>query len=500
VEVVAVSIKNMFESIIADGEDDEPETGEADGGMTDGGGLMAEEGGEDFGDLGGLDEEGGGGFGDDEVGQMDHAGANTDELEHRLDELENEVGSLSSTVSTVRTENEQISDSVEEVEENVRKLLDIYEMVTRGVNPFADDIDAGMGHNGVGDGSSFGLFADDGGQEGGGENLDEDVASADAEGFFDEDLVEDPGDAEPAGGDPTGGGDVDDVLPESENADPDEPDASVDEEFEDDFVEFDDAAEDGDDGGGKSFQELKNEYEDGDAEWDGEPASAADAGETAGTEADSTKNTEDGGLAEDELFEEVIEDDGFDAAGSDLPADPETDAPEPTPGATGDRPAQDEPATEVTPEQAESAAETSPAESPGAATPDQAPATDVATGSASAGTPAEETPYLATLPGGLATDLIVVEWLEFLTDASGYREAARAIDYYEDIDWIGPAVAEDLQEYLGGFDEVEASGDGLTIDDHTTSLEYISQLDGAGGASVALSKVLGGGGGRGLQR
>jgi flagellar protein FlaE len=95
--------------------------------------------------------------------------------------------------------------------------------------------------------------------------------------------------------------------------------------------------------------------------------------------------------------------------------------------------------------------------------------------------------------------MIVVEWLEYLTDASGYRETARAIDYYEDIEWIGPGVAEDLREYLRGFDDVDGGGDGLTIDDHTTSLEYISQLDGTGGASVALSK-LGGGGGRGIQR
>jgi len=96
--------------------------------------------------------------------------------------------------------------------------------------------------------------------------------------------------------------------------------------------------------------------------------------------------------------------------------------------------------------------------------------------------------------------MIVVEWLEYLTEAAGYRGTARAIDYYEEIDWVGPDVADELQEYLRGFDEADGGDDGLTIDDHTTSLEYISQLDGCGGASAALSQLVGGGGGRGLQR
>jgi flagellar protein FlaE len=48
------------------------------------------------------------------------------------------------------------------------------------------------------------------------------------------------------------------------------------------------------------------------------------------------------------------------------------------------------------------------------------------------------------------------------------------------------------------------SGDaGLTIDHHTQSLQYISQLDGDAAESVALSKLLGGprgGGSDGIQR
>ncbi|SFR98472.1 flagellar protein FlaE [Halomicrobium zhouii] len=473
--LVGMSIKNMFDSILSD-EDD----GDAAGGdeMADGGGLMAEDGDgdDDFGDLGGLGGDEGGdeldGFGGDEFGDMDDAaGADTDELEHRLDELENEVGSLSSTVSTVRTENEQISESVDEVQENVRKLLDIYEMVTRGVNPFADDIEAGMG-GGMGGESSFGLFddGDDGGNEE--EDIDDGIANADAEGFFDEDLVEDDADA---------GDSVDDMFGDDGGDDAFEDDGgSFDEEFEDDF---DDDGGDGGDGG-KSFQELKDEYDSGDAEWaDGEAPDDEGGddfddgleGDELFEEDDFEDESDDDGLEGDELFEDDgFEDEEFGDVVDESTADDEPTAPEAEPGAGTDQPS-------ATDQSAETATE-----SETAATADSA-ATDGGK------------PYLATLPSGFASDLIVVEWLEFLLQQAGHREAARAIDYYETIDWIDEDVAADLQEVLRGFDDVGGGDGGLTIDHHTRSLQYISQLDDDSGQAVALSKLVGGGA-DGLQR
>lgn len=97
-----------------------------------------------------------------------------EELEGRVNELETEITSLSSTVNTIRSENEEISETVESVEENVRKLLDVYEMVTRGINPFTDDVEAG------GQAGSLGLFGADADDEADDE-LDEDVASAGAD-------------------------------------------------------------------------------------------------------------------------------------------------------------------------------------------------------------------------------------------------------------------------------------------------------------------------------
>ena len=62
------------------------------------------------------------------------------------------------------------------------------------------------------------------------------------------------------------------------------------------------------------------------------------------------------------------------------------------------------------------------------------------------------------------------------------------------------SVADDLADYLRGFDDVDDSGSGLTIEHHTESLRYISQLDEDSGAdAVALSKLVGGGS-DGLQR
>lgn len=107
------------------------------------------------------------------------------DLEPRIEQLEEEVSNLSSTVSTVRTENEQISDAVGEVEENVRKLLDIYKMVTKGVNPFVDQQSGGVAA--AVDENTLGIFEDDDDdtpEEA--EDLDDDVMEAEAEAFFDD--------------------------------------------------------------------------------------------------------------------------------------------------------------------------------------------------------------------------------------------------------------------------------------------------------------------------
>jgi flagellar protein FlaE len=107
-------------------------------------------------------------------------------------------------------------------------------------------------------------------------------------------------------------------------------------------------------------------------------------------------------------------------------------------------------------------------------------------------------PYLRSMPEGYAADLLVMEWLEYLIAESDVREASEAIAYYERIDWIDEAVADDLRSYLAGF-ETAGSGGTLTIDHHTQSLRYISQLNGDTADQVAM-QMMSGGGGDGLQR
>lgn len=179
----------------------------------------ATDGGDPFGDDLEDDAFGDGGLDGEMLFDEDDDEYANEELESRIDEVETELASLSSTVNTIRSENEEISDTVQETEENVRKLLDVYEMVTRGINPFTDDVEGGGSASG-----SLGLF-DSGGEEENDDDLDAEVADADADSFFDDDI-----EAEEET-DPT-----DQEREESE--------------------------------GGTSFDDLKAEYEAGEADWD----------------------------------------------------------------------------------------------------------------------------------------------------------------------------------------------------------------------------------------
>ena len=156
----------------SDDGDDESDTS-AEGGDA----LFDESADDDLGDFGDMDDL-------DGMDDMEDAGDDAGDIAPRVDELENEVAEISSTVSTVRSENEAMSETVEEVEENVRKLLEIYEMVTKGVNPFVDDAAPAAGGMDAG-GDGFALFDDEDDEP---EDLDEEVVDADPDSFFDEDF------------------------------------------------------------------------------------------------------------------------------------------------------------------------------------------------------------------------------------------------------------------------------------------------------------------------
>ena len=448
------------------------------GGMGGGGGDMGG-GGDGFDDFDGMDEW------DDEFddgGSGGGGGAATDELENRLDELENEVASLSSTVSTVRSENEEISNAVDDIEEDVRNLLDIYEMVTRGINPFVDDSGGFDSVAGGGEGS-FGIFDDgeDGEEE---EDLDEDVANADADGFFDDDLLDEEE------GDGFDGDDAfddldDDLDKGNDDLGGDEGFDDLDEEFDepdddstDDAASETETADEGDDmnDDGKSFSELKEEYDSGEADWAEEGDDTADEHPFE----DGDDSFDDPG-DETDSFDDEAADDGFggDLGGDDLGEGSESDGfaepadPDPAGGAEPDLGPDPRPGGD-------------PAEASGGF--EYVGEDDLSGGSG------RGKPYLTELPGDYVGDLLVMEWLEFLVSESDVTDAVRAINYYERIEWVGPDAAARLRDFLSGFGTIDRNlvdrpgTDRLVREHHTRSLRYVTQLNGTSSHTVLLDR------------
>jgi flagellar protein FlaE/flagellar protein FlaC len=109
-------------------------------------------------------------------------------------------------------------------------------------------------------------------------------------------------------------------------------------------------------------------------------------------------------------------------------------------------------------------------------------------------------PYLETVPSGYVGDLLVMEWLEYLVEQGDVEDAARAVEYYRRIQWVGEDAADELRDFLVGFGELDADREvtgapsTLTIDHHVASLRYISRLTGSTADSVVFECWSGGGG------
>jgi archaellum component FlaD/FlaE len=425
-----------------------------------------DDGGDDMGGLDELDDDGLDGFDDDGLDGFEDdsdtlggGGGNTDELENRLDELENEVATLSSTVNTVQSENEAVSETVDEIEENVRDLLEIYEMVTRGVNPFVDDTASGaMGGDA---GGTFGLFDDDDGNTGG--EVDDSIADADAEEFFEDDF-DDPGGEEFADPDDAAIIDDGDGMSDDEEFFEDDLEGTDDDGFgagggmpDDGGMDNDDGETGGDDG--KSFEELKQEYESGDPGWDVEdPAGEEESDDPDdgpmledsddGLEADDGLDGEPGLDSEPPEAEfEAGSDDG--EMGLDVDSDDEKAGVEDRSG--------DGEEFEFVGEQEKN------------------------TGSGDGGRL-----HLREFPDGYRADVTALEWMEYLLGVGGPDGARNALSYYVDIGWISPSVEDDLLAFLDGIHvsdaDREASGGGgfaaFDPGDHRKSLAYVARLAG----------------------
>lgn len=382
---------SIIGNLFGQGDDDQTDTeGATDGQLSDGDSLLSGEGG------GGMESDddlfGGDAFTADQSGGAmefddadDGTGGVSDELTSRVEEMENDIGSLSSTVNTVQSENEKIGESLEDIEENIRKLLEVYEMVTQGVNPFVegDSLSETFGAaEGSGDFGGRSLFdsADAEAEDGDGT----DVANAEAEDFLDEELLDDGFDDE----------EVDD--------------GTFGDEFEAE-TEQDEAL---------SFEELKSEYDSGDADWIDDETESAD--ETA--------------------FED---DDPF--------AQEEARLEEPTT------------AESEFGQNAERRAEPV----------DESP-------SANTRWPDDDRPYISSVPSAYDAESLAMDWIEYLIEQVGLNGTAQTIRFYYSVDWISESVEEYLRTLLNGFDggpDVDdpepASALGV---DHKRSLWWIDQV------------------------
>ncbi|ERH12370.1 MAG: putative archaeal flagellar protein D/E [halophilic archaeon J07HB67] len=333
------------------------------------------------------------------------------------------------------------------------------------------------------------------------DELDDDIADADAEGFFDEDLAEEdpvdepdeafeePEDDDFGGDDPDDdlGGEFDDLDEGFEDDDFgddgfDELEESDDESDSEDDVDEPDSEPMASDSNGKSFSELKDEYESGDADWaegDDDGFESDDTGDDLGGADDAGESDDFGGM--DELDDDLG---GMDGGDDDLGGMGDS-----LDGMNDEFGSADEGLEEVSPtettEPADTATKTDPTQAP------QEGSFDFVGNQASG---EKEKPYLRQLPGDYVGDLMVMEWLEYLVEEGDTTDAVRAINYYERVEWLSPEVAEQLKSFLSGFGEIDRNlidrpGTAkLDLQHHTQSLKYIMQLTNATAESVVLDR------------
>ncbi len=87
---------------------------------------------------------------------------------------------------------------------------------------------------------------------------------------------------------------------------------------------------------------------------------------------------------------------------------------------------------------------------------------------------------LDAVAGGYAGDLLVMEWLSMLVEASGPASTFKTLDYYESVGWLSPAAREQLETYLSGpnldvYVDPNSPAE-LTGEHHAKSRRYVRRL------------------------
>lgn len=84
-------------------------------------------------------------------------------------------------------------------------------------------------------------------------------------------------------------------------------------------------------------------------------------------------------------------------------------------------------------------------------------------------------PFLSRLPESELGDGVCNEWLDFLVHVGGHDRTEQAVRYYRQLQWITPAVENELLGSVEKFPE-PAHDRSLSAGDHRLSLLYVATL------------------------
>jgi len=90
-------------------------------------------------------------------------------------------------------------------------------------------------------------------------------------------------------------------------------------------------------------------------------------------------------------------------------------------------------------------------------------------------------PVVEELPDGLASEVLVMEWLAHLMERAGPAGALRAVEHYESVGWIGASVRDRLVSLIGGpsldvFVDPTRPGEPTAVE-HEITHEYLTVLN-----------------------
>lgn len=85
-------------------------------------------------------------------------------------------------------------------------------------------------------------------------------------------------------------------------------------------------------------------------------------------------------------------------------------------------------------------------------------------------------PYLTALPGGVAGEALVIDWMAFLRGRAGIEGTREALGFYRSVGWISESVETALADYAAGIEPAAPADTSLGIEAHRRSLLFVARL------------------------